>query len=155
MHPNEQLIEQFYQGFQKLDASQMIDCYADTIEFSDPVFPNLKGKEAKAMWQMLCERAKQFELTYRDVKADETSGSALWEAKYLYQGKKQVHNIIEAQFRFQDGKIVWHRDSFDLWRWTKMALGPMGILLGWTPFLQNKIRRMANQGLQQYLAKKS
>ncbi|MEK7486190.1 MAG: nuclear transport factor 2 family protein [Planctomycetota bacterium] len=153
MHPNEQLIEQFYQGFQKQDASKMIACYADNIEFSDPVFPNLKGKEAKAMWQMLCERAKNFELTYSHIQANETSGKAHWEAKYLY-GKKQVHNIIEAEFRFHQGKIVWHQDSFDLWRWSRMALGPMGTLLGWTSLLKNKIRRMAGHGLQQYIAKK-
>ena len=56
MHPNEKLIEKFYTGFKNSDAQAMIDCYAPDVEFSDPVFPALKGKRAMAMWAMLGER---------------------------------------------------------------------------------------------------
>ena len=58
MHPNAALIEQFYQGFQKKDHAAMAACYHPDIHFSDPVFTDLKGFRAGAMWHMLTERGK-------------------------------------------------------------------------------------------------
>ena len=41
------------------------------------------------------------------------------------------------------GKIVRHIDRFDFWRWSRMALGPAGLLLGWTPLLHKKVQAKA------------
>ena len=38
----------------------MADCYHPDVHFSDPVFPSLKGDEARGMWRMLCERGTFF-----------------------------------------------------------------------------------------------
>ena len=43
---------------------------------------------------------------------------------------RPVHNIIDAQFTFRDGLIVTHIDTFNLWRWSRMALGPKAVALG-------------------------
>jgi hypothetical protein len=60
-------------------------------------------------------------------------------------------NDIDATFRFDDaGLIADHRDSFDLWKWTRMALGPMGVALGWSPIVQGKVRSEAAAGLAQF-----
>ena len=140
MHPNEQIIHDFYQSFQKLDAEGMAACYHENVEFSDPAFPDLEGKMAGNMWRMLCSQAKNFELTYSEVTADDMSGSAYWEAKYEFSKTgRSVHNKIQASFIFEGGKIVQHVDSFDFWRWSKMALGPTGLLLGWSPILKGKV----------------
>ena len=64
-----------------------------------------------------------------------------------------MHNQIEATFRFADGKIIEHTDVFDLWAWTRMALGLPGILLGWSPPIQNKVRATARKGLDAWLKK--
>ena len=56
MHANEQLIRDFYAAFAKRDAVNMAACYHTDIAFSDPAFPMLRGKEATAMWAMLCSR---------------------------------------------------------------------------------------------------
>ncbi|MGH8481769.1 MAG: nuclear transport factor 2 family protein, partial [Nevskiaceae bacterium] len=63
------------------------------------------------------------------------------------------HNVIDASFEFRDGKIVRHTDRFDLYRWSRQALGPAGVLLGWTPLLQSKVRAMAAKGLEEYVAR--
>ena len=55
---NEQLIHHFYESFSQNNANEMIACYHDKIEFSDPAFGLLKGDEAKNMWKMLIERGK-------------------------------------------------------------------------------------------------
>jgi ketosteroid isomerase-like protein len=153
MHPNERLIHNFYTCFQQLDANGMVKCYAPDVVFSDPVFPRLEGREACAMWQMLAGRAKEFTLTFRDVKADGTQGSAHWEATYMFSRTgRMVTNIIDADFEFRDGLIVRHIDRFDFWRWSRQALGVLGVVLGWTPMVRNGVRKAAREGLDQFIA---
>jgi ketosteroid isomerase-like protein len=155
MSKNENLIKRFYSCFQKLDYKGMGECYHKDVEFSDPAFVGLKGDRARAMWQMLCERATDFELTFGDVKADEQVGSAHWEAKYTFSKTgNRVHNIIEASFEFKDGVIIKHTDSFDLWKWAGMALGLKGKLLGWLPPVQAAIRKEAVENLDKFLKKR-
>lgn len=152
-HPNAELITRFYQAFQRLDAEAMAACYAADVRFSDPVFPDLRGAEAGDMWRMLAARAQGFSLTFDGVQADDHQGRARWVATYLFsQTGNTVVNHIEARFVFRDGRVTEHRDSFDLWRWARQALGTKGLLLGWAPMVQNAIRRQAAKGLQQFRA---
>jgi ketosteroid isomerase-like protein len=152
MHPNEQLITNLYTAFQRRDGEAMAACYHPDAIFSDPVFTNLRGAEPGNMWRMLCERGKDLQVTFRDVKADDTNGSAHWEATYSFsRSGRKVHNIIDSTFKFKDGKIIEHKDSFDLWRWAGMALGVPGKLLGWTPFMQATIRKNGREGLETYM----
>lgn len=152
MNANEQLIARFYGAFQKRDAAGMIACYDPQVQFSDPVFPDLRGERAGAMWRMLCARGKDLRLEFRDVRADGASGAAHWEAWYTFsQTGRQVHNVIDAAFEFRDGRIVKHTDRFDLHRWAGQALGLPGRLLGGTGLLRSKIRAMAGKGLDEFL----
>ena len=64
-----------------------------------------------------------------------------------------MHNAIDATFEFRDGLIVRHVDRFDFWRWSRQALGPIGLLLGWTPILRRKVRRTVRRTLDAYLQK--
>ncbi|MDY7093052.1 MAG: nuclear transport factor 2 family protein [Acidobacteriota bacterium] len=154
MHANARLIESFYRSFQQRNASGMVACYHPQVEFSDNVFPHLQGPEARAMWYMLCERGKDLEIEFEGIEANETSGRAHWQARYTFSPTgRPVHNSIYACFTFEDGRIVAHRDSFDLWRWASQALGLKGRLLGWTPLVQNAIRRQAARGLKAYMSK--
>lgn len=155
MHPNAQLIETFYRAFQRRDAEAMAACYAVDVVFEDPAFGQLRGVDAGDMWRMLCARAKDLEVRFSDVQADDTGGSAHWEADYLFsQTGRTVHNRIDATFRFRDRLIVEHRDRFDLWAWSRQALGLPGVLLGWSPLLRNKVRSQARRGLTQFQSKR-
>lgn len=152
-HPNAELLNRFYQAFQRQDAEAMAACYAADVHFSDPVFPDLKGAEAADMWRMLTSRAQNFSLEYSDVSADDHQGRAHWVATYLFSGTgRMVVNRIQANFKFRDGKIVEHRDHFDLWKWSAQALGVKGTLLGWTPLVQGAIRKQAAKGLAAFRA---
>jgi ketosteroid isomerase-like protein len=151
MHPNARLIETFYSSFQKRDAEGMVACYHPDVRFSDPVFHELVGPRACAMWRMLCGRAKDLEIEFRDIQADDRTGSAHWEARYLFTATgRKVHNVIDAKFEFEGGKIVRHADTFDLWRWAGMALGAKGKLLGWLPPIQQAIHKKAIGGLDEF-----
>jgi hypothetical protein len=140
MHKNAKLITEFYEAFSRGDAETMVTIYAPDATFSDPVFPNLKGDEVRNMWRMLCKRATNFRLTFERVEADDESGSAHWEAHYLFGGKRQVHNIIDAKFRFENGLVVAHEDHFDFWRWSRQAIGAPAVVLGWTGTFQRMIQ---------------
>jgi ketosteroid isomerase-like protein len=154
MNVNEQLIQDFYTAFQARDGEKMAGFYADNAVFSDPAFGTLRGAEVGAMWRMLCGRSRDLAVTFDHIRADEKTGSAHWEAKYTFSSSKRlVHNVIEASFVFRDGKILEHRDQFNIWRWTAMALGPTGVLLGWTPLVQGRIRKQALSGLKAFMQK--
>lgn len=156
MHPNAQLIEKFYTAFQSHNADGMVACYHPDVTFTDPAFGTLHGAQATSMWRMLVERSKDLQVTFRDVHADDTRGSAHWEAKYPFAPKRRpVHNIIEAEFVFKDGLIYQHTDRFNFWRWSGMALGVTGTLLGWTPMIQSAVRKNALGGLEKFMARKS
>ncbi|MFO7540920.1 MAG: nuclear transport factor 2 family protein [Chloroflexota bacterium] len=151
-HANEKLLEKFYTCFNQRDHAGMLACYAPEVEFTDPIF-KLKGKRAKSMWHMFCERGEDLTIDVSGIKADESQGQAHWEAHYTFSATgRPVHNVIEARFMFHEGQIVRHHDHFNLWHWTRMALGPTGLFLGWTPFVQNRVRKMANSGLDKFIA---
>ena len=152
MHPNEALIHRFYQAFATRDAEGMAACYAPHVVFEDPAFGELHGDEARGMWRMLCARAKDLQLEFSDVVADDFRGHAHWEARYTFsQTGRKVHNRIDANFEFRDGLIAVHRDVFDFRAWSRQALGLPGMLLGWTPFLQAKVRAQAKTGLRKFM----
>ena len=154
MHPNEQLIRDFYAAFAKRDATGMAASYHRDIAFSDPAFPMLRGNEATAMWAMLCARGKDLEIILGDVAGDAEGGRAHWEAKYTFsQTGRLVHNKIDAVFAFRDGKIIRHVDSFGFWRWSSQALGGIGMLLGWFGPLKAMVRKKAAKSLQDYMEK--
>lgn len=152
-HPNVELVDRFYTAFGRRDAEAMAACYAPDATFSDPVFQDLRGDEVTAMWRMLCERGTDLELVHSAVEADDARGSAHWEADYTFGATgRKVHNEIDAVFRFRDGVIAEHTDSFDLWRWARQALGPIGVLAGWSPPVQGKVRAQARAGLKEFMA---
>src|SRR4051812_49953434 len=131
----------------------MAACYAPQVHFSDPVFPDLHGAEAGAMWRMLTGRATDLRLELLDRDAGDDRGSARWRANYTFtQTGRPVVNEVKASFRFADGLISEHEDDFDFYRWARQALGPSGLFLGWTPILRSAVRRRARAGLEEFMA---
>lgn len=152
---NSGIIAQFYAAFQQRDYTAMQALYHDDATFHDPVFQLLTSEEVRAMWQMLLTNAKDLTVTFSDIKTDDQSGTAHWEAYYTFTTtNRKVHNKINASFEFKDGKIFRHRDQFDLWRWSRMALGTSGVLLGWSPLVKNKVRRTAQGRLRKFMAER-
>jgi ketosteroid isomerase-like protein len=153
-HPNAELIARLYAALGEKNGKAMGDCYADDARFSDPAFQDLDASGVRGMWAMLCARATDLTVEVSGIEADDTRGKARWIATYTFSktGRK-VRNVIDAEYEFKDGKITRHTDRFDLWRWAGMALGAKGTLLGWTPLVQNAIRKEAMRGLQAWRSK--
>jgi uncharacterized protein len=151
-NPNDELIQRFYAAFARRDGDAMAACYAPGAHFTDPVFTDLRAEEPGAMWRMLTARAEDLEVRLVEREADGERGSARWLADYTFSrtGRK-VHNDVRAEFRFEQGLIAEHRDSFSFHAWARQALGPVGLALGWTPVIRGKVQRQARAGLEEFL----
>jgi SnoaL-like domain len=104
------------------------------------------------MWQMLTGRAPDLQVKLVEHHADGERGSAHWLADYTFSATgRRVHNDVRAEFRFEHGLISEHRDSFSLYAWSRQAIGPVGLVLGWTPILQSRLQRTARQSLDEFL----
>lgn len=153
MNANETLINQFYTAFKNKDVKTMQDCYADTAVFNDAVFQNLDAAAVRSMWEMLIRSGKDMRVEFTGVSADGANGKAEWTAWYTFSATgNKVENRISASFIFENGKIISHTDAFNFYRWARQALGLPGLLLGWTPFLKNKIRKRAANNLRLYMS---
>ena len=153
---HEQIIEEFYSGFADGNSVTMNSCYHQDVVFQDPVFGILEAKDARDMWEMLNEKSQgQLEIRFSNVISPSAKGSADWKANYIFSStNRNVSNVIHAEFEFKDGLIFRHTDTFDLYEWSKQALGFKGYLLGWTPFFKKKIQQKALESLRSFQRKK-
>jgi len=156
MTEHEQLITQFYTAFSKKDAAGMNACYSDDVVFYDPAFELLQGKQVNAMWEMLCQNARDFSLSFHNVK-DLGDGyyNCDWTAHYTFSktGRKVVNNV-KSHMKIETNKIIEHSDAFSLHKWSTQAMGFLGWLLGWNSFFQRKIKNTAKRNLLKFIENK-
>jgi ketosteroid isomerase-like protein len=150
---NAELITKFYEAFARSDGAAMAALYHENATFKDPAFDLKNGKEVGAMWKMLSARAKDFKLTFSNVKGTAEGGSADWVATYLYGGKNKVENHIHTEMKIEHGLIVKQIDSFNFYKWASQSLGTFGKLFGWLPPVHNTVRKKAMGQLHRYMAK--
>lgn len=149
--PGPSVVHRLYDAFRSRDAAAMQACYAPDATFRDPVFDLAGADRIGAMWRMLLERGADLVVEVHGIDADDAHGRAHWEARYTFgPSGRPVHNVIEASFRLRDGLIARHVDDFDLWRWSRQALGPLGTLLGWSPLVRRQVRATARRSLARY-----
>ncbi|SDH48891.1 nuclear transport factor 2 family protein [Nonomuraea jiangxiensis] len=147
------LIRAFYDALGQADFPAMESCYHPEVSFGDPIFQEVEGRNrVMRMWRLQLGMRTGLTSAYREVTADDFSGSARRTVGYTFAatGREVVHEI-DTLFRFEAGLIVRHHDDFDFRRWSRMALGrPHGPLFGWTPRWRKTIRDGATRRLDEY-----
>jgi len=152
--PQPSVVDRFYEAFARRDAAAMAACYHPDATFEDPAFGPLDREGACAMWAMLLGRAADLAVTHQVLRHAGSEAQVQWEARYTFtRTGRPVVNRIEATFGLEDGLIRTHRDRFSFWTWARQAFGPAGLLLGWTPWFQAKVRAEALRGLAAFQAK--
>ncbi|NWJ41222.1 MAG: nuclear transport factor 2 family protein [Geothrix sp.] len=152
--PQPLVVDRFYEAFARRDAAAMAACYHPDATFEDPAFGPLDREAAGAMWAMLLARATDLVITHQVLGEAGSEVRARWEARYTFtRTGRPVLNRIEATVILEDGLIRTHRDHFSFWAWARQAFGPAGLLLGWTPWFQTKVRAEALRGLAGFRAK--
>lgn len=150
---NRDLIQRLYEALDRHDGDAMAACYAPTARFHDPAFGELRGAEVGDMWRMLTERAEDLDVELAEHEADGDIGTAHWIATYTFADTgRKVINDVRARFRFADGRILEHVDEFSFFAWSRQALGPLGLALGWTPILPALVRRRTRARLEAFRA---
>lgn len=140
------LLVRFYEAMSHHDGETMASLYGEHARFEDPVF-NLAGAEIGRMWKGLMSRAKGFSSSYTITSAEGMIGTARCTARYFFGGKAQVVNVILAEFRCENGRIVEHHDSFDFPRWAAQAMGLPGRLFGRFVWFRRMVSRKAARRL--------
>lgn len=155
MKPRE-VIESFYRAFGQNDHQTISRLYHAKATFEDPVFGKLHGPEVTGMWTMLLERSKgKLKSDYEILDTAGNRVTSTMTARYTF-GKHQrpVINVITTTFVVEDGLITSQKDHFNFWRWSGMALGLPGKLLGWSPYLRKKVYRESRKTLTKFMASK-
>lgn len=146
------VIRKLYQSFQNHDGEAMASVYHRDASFEDPAFGKLKGKEIGDMWKLLLELSQgQIAIRYSQVDVHNGLGKAHWDADYRFSLTGfLIDNHIESSFSFKDGLIYTQTDEFDFHRWSALAIGLPGQLLGGTPFLKTYFQTQVRQRLAQW-----
>ncbi|HEY8466086.1 MAG TPA: nuclear transport factor 2 family protein [Solirubrobacterales bacterium] len=154
---NERTIRRLYEALDRHDGEAMAALYAPDADFSDPVFPALRGGQIGDMWRMLTERATDLSVELAEAQADDQAGAAIWIARYTFGPTgRAVTNRVRSDFRFDgDGLIARQRDDFSFWSWSRQALGTIGLLLGGTPLVRGRVRRNAAVDLARFRAERA
>ncbi len=147
---NAEVIRALYDAMNRHDGEAMARLYDPDGRFQDPAFGELSGKEAGDMWRMLTGRADDLGVELVEHSAEGEVGTARWIARYTFtRTGRPVVNDVRARFRFADGRITEHHDSFSFWGWARQALGPAGLILG-LPLLRGLVRRRAREDLERF-----
>jgi ketosteroid isomerase-like protein len=150
MTDNDTLIADLYDAMNRHDGEAMANLYEPDGRFSDPAFGELTGEEAGDMWRMLTGRAEDLRVELAEHETQGDTGSARWIARYTFtRTGRPVVNDVRAAFRFHDGRIAEHDDSFSFWGWARQALGPAGLILG-LPGVSGIVQRRARQDLAEF-----
>jgi ketosteroid isomerase-like protein len=150
MTDNDTLIRDLYDAMNRHDGEAMANLYEPDGRFSDPAFGELTGEEAGDMWRMLTGRAEDLRVELAEHETQGDTGSARWIARYTFtRTGRPVVNDVRAAFRFHDGRIAEHDDSFSFWGWARQALGPAGLILG-LPGVSGIVQRRARQDLDEF-----
>ena len=144
-------LERFFRAFADRDGEAMASCYHPDASFFDPVFGRLEGERVGAMWMMLTGAAEELDLTVASLDADDRTGSATWVPVYPFGTTgRRVRNEVSSSFELKDGLIVRQVDRFSFARWSRQALGPMGLVFGWVPLFRRRVRMLANGQLDRF-----
>lgn len=150
-------LEDFFAAFKRLDSLEMSKLYAANATFSDEVF-KLQGRdEISRMWTMLVSNIlRKGRETWNLSYVVESDTSVSWEATYLFGATgRVVINRVRSQFVFDaDGNVCQQVDTFNFWRWSRQALGLVGVFLGWSPLLKKSVRSKALENLVHFSKKK-
>lgn len=142
--PAREVAERFYDAFVNRRFDEMEALYAEGVRFRDNIFRFPDRAGTMRMWRKLLRDPDNVKASYRFERLDGNVAVGRWQADYEIFGRK-VHNDIESRLTIEGGRIVDHRDTFDLGKWARQALplGPLVWVPGVKPLLATLLRRVA------------
>lgn len=129
---NREVAEQFFGRLGARDVAGAMACCDAQIEYSSPFF-ELRGARVASMWRMWLGALPALSLLCDDIRAGYQGASAHWSAEYTLgtgASERRVRHRVSADLSFAEGKIIGHRDRFNLHEWASLRYGSVGGALG-------------------------
>jgi hypothetical protein len=155
MHPNQAAVNLFLGAQKDRDPIRLQNAVREDVVLQDPLFGELKGAQAFAMWQMLW-RFREYSVTVDEQAASPTEGKAEWRQTYnLPATRRMILNKVTSSFTFYDRRISAITDKWSLYGYARMGQGALGLLLGWLPPFQETMRQAALERLTLFIGEHS
>lgn len=107
---------QYYKDFNLADNEQFEKVYAIDVKFIDP-FHQIQGRQQLLQYfEKMMERVVECHFEILDVCEKDQSAVVVWDMSFRHKSIKKSQLIKvpgTTHIKFQDGKIIYHRDFFD------------------------------------------
>ncbi|MFA5899664.1 MAG: nuclear transport factor 2 family protein [Hyphomicrobium sp.] len=125
--------EGLFLALRRRDATGVAACYDQDAVFSSPIIGDVRGADVEALWRAIFAATCDSTLSFTIVDLGLTSARVEGIAKYsLLASGRSVTSRFNSALHIRDLRVMQHDDNFDAWAWASMALGPTGLLLGWS-----------------------
>jgi len=125
------LLLKFFKAVQTQDVKAIGECYHNDIEYYEPAYGKMTGPRALGYWSFFFSQVKEMQCEYDGLKINGDKGTLHIEEWYTWSATGHaVHNLVDCEFDFKDGKIFRHIDNYNLNAWAFQSLGAK--YLGWT-----------------------
>lgn len=154
---NKEVVERFYTAFSKSDYAVLASCLSQNIIYHDPIFGLLEADQVFNLWQMKCERLRNFSFEFSNIQElDREYVSCNWKISFFHRPTGDVVTMPgKAYMRIIDEKITEHSDGYKLSEWLAVTKGWKGKLLGWTHAMQRKEQNIYRKLLERYIKNKN
>ena len=154
MNQNEATIHRFFTAYQNKEYTTMQNCYSKDAVYNSPIYGLINAEHVKAMWEMICKTNEEESLHFEKIELlDHEYTTCDWSLAYYYTNRR-INNKIKSYLRLENGLIIEHTDAFDLYKWSRMAFGLTGLLIGWSKFFQKKIQKSTRNKLSEFIISK-
>jgi hypothetical protein len=153
LHPNVVLLERFYTGIQNSDIAAIRTCYAPNVVLLRPgLWRATRRQDGSDVGHVIQPRRAPADHLQRPIRRRlhrlGTLGSPLRVRQDRAPGPQPDHLRISLR----RARVAEHRDSFRVYRWAAMAIGPVGRLAGWTPLLRSALHKETVRLLDRFQA---
>lgn len=150
---NKEVVEDFFRGFDDLDAERMISCLADDIVYNDPIYGILNGEDVRSLWKMRCKDLSGLSLEIIEFKElDHEYATCKWRSSFFSKSAaRQVDMVVTSFMKLRNGKIAEHSDAYKLSDWLAKAYGVTGVFLGWTGWMKKREQKKFHGLLEKFI----
>jgi len=143
--PHSLLLVKYLQAIKEQDLKTISSCFHEEAEFYEPAYGKLTGPKIAAWWTFFFAQAKEFHSEFDSLKVNGDKATVHSEHWYYWNATGAgVHNLVESEFDFKDGKIFRQIDNYNLNAWAFQALESK--FMGWT----NKSREAEQERFEEF-----
>ncbi len=141
------LVKQFYDALNRGDYKFVNRLYHSDARYKDEIF-DFQGAEIHALWYSATRPEMKLFAKLESIHEENDKVVTEWIMTYTLDVINRRISLREkGTFVFQGEKIIKHTDEYDFWSWCTQAFGIIGRALGWSVWLQNRVKKQARKSV--------